>query len=371
MKVIHILHELKFSGAEIMYVDAAPLFQEKGCELTVVATAGNLGEYAPFFEKAGYTVLHKPYPPLENYFKRIAYYIQFISFLKQNNYDVVHIHSSGTMWGMALCAWLAGKRSVYTFHNVFPTHFYSYPYHVLLRLSSKHIFKCRFQTISDSVYEHELKLYHNKTTKIYNWYGSKRFYPAADGEKTMIRKELEIQNDSVVLISIGGCSHIKRHSEIIKSLPMIVKKYSNILYLHLGKGEVEDDEIELAKKLGVSENVRFYGNQSDVRKYLIASDIYLMTSKFEGIPITTIETMACKIPTILYDVPGLRDFNKEMEVSVIIPPDYKTLADKIDFLISNPDVASQLSEKANLLVNNKFYMQKNVESIFNLYQRSR
>lgn len=49
MKVIHFLYELKFSGAEIMYVDAAPIFQKFGCELTVVNTAPQLGEYASSF----------------------------------------------------------------------------------------------------------------------------------------------------------------------------------------------------------------------------------------------------------------------------------------------------------------------------------
>src|ERR1700761_1945189 len=112
MKVIHILHELKYSGAEIMYVDAAPIFQSKGCELTVVATAPDLGEYAPYFEKAGYKVLHMPYPPLSNYPGRIKFFRSFTKFLKKEGYDVMHIHSQ--MWGMSLCAWLAGMKSVYT-----------------------------------------------------------------------------------------------------------------------------------------------------------------------------------------------------------------------------------------------------------------
>lgn len=56
MKVLHILHELKFSGAEIMYVDAASIFQKLGCDLSIVNTANHLGEYAPYFEKAGYKV---------------------------------------------------------------------------------------------------------------------------------------------------------------------------------------------------------------------------------------------------------------------------------------------------------------------------
>ena len=49
MRVLHILDELKFSGAEIMYVAAARQFQDLGCELYVVNTADAMGEYAPFF----------------------------------------------------------------------------------------------------------------------------------------------------------------------------------------------------------------------------------------------------------------------------------------------------------------------------------
>jgi hypothetical protein len=129
MKVIHILYELKFSGAEIMYVDAAFLFQQKGCELTVLATAPELGEYAPYFERVAYKVLHRPYPPLKNYLRRLKYYWNFNCFLKNEKIDVVHIHSSECLWGIAFATWIAKKRSVYTFHNVFPSRKITYIYH--------------------------------------------------------------------------------------------------------------------------------------------------------------------------------------------------------------------------------------------------
>ncbi|MDB5121033.1 MAG: bshA [Sphingobacteriales bacterium] len=367
MKILHILHELKFSGAEIMYVDAAPVFREKGCELSVVATALNLGEYAKYFEKAEYTLFHKPYPPLKNYFKRIIYYIWVIKLLKHEKYDVVHIHSNNSMWGMALCAWVAGKRSVYTFHNVFPTHFYSYPYHILLRLSAKHIFKCRFQSISDSVYEHELNLYHNKTTKIYNWYGSNRYYPPITGEKTLIRKKLEISKDALVLISVGGCSPVKRHSDIVKALPIILKEFPNTIYLHLGTGISLHEEINLANELKVEEHIRFEGNQTDVREYLIASDIYLMPSKFEGISITTIEALACMIPSVLYNVPGLRDFNKTRECSILVDENFEILAKSIVQLFKDMTKQTEISVNGKYLVDKDYNMKTNVQKIYNLY----
>lgn len=153
MKVIHILHELKFSGAEIMYVDAAPIFKELGCDLYVMNTTPKLGEYASSFRDAGYKILHWPYP--NSLFARFKYYEKFIRFLKEEKIDVVHIHSSNMKWGMSYCAWRAKCKAIYTFHNVFQSHWYSYLYHFWLRQCAKHFFGCTFQTISDSVYENE------------------------------------------------------------------------------------------------------------------------------------------------------------------------------------------------------------------------
>jgi glycosyltransferase involved in cell wall biosynthesis len=367
MKVLHVLHELKFSGAEIMYVDAAPILRQKGCELTVMATAEKLGEYAPFFKNAGYEIIHKPIPPLKFCFKRIKFYIEFIKLLKKDQYNVVHIHSHPIMWSMALCAWIANVKSVYTFHNVFPTRFLTYPYHCLLRWSAKYIFKCRFQTISDAVYDHELKFYHNKTTKIYNWYGHHRFHPASSEEKETARKDLGIDRNLFVLISVGGCSAIKNHSEIIKSLPIILEKIPNCLYLHLGSGNSETEEIQLAKTLGVENSIKFCGNQTNLRKYLIASDVYLMTSRFEGISLTTIEAMACDLTAILYDAPGLRDFNKYGENSILISEDFHLLAEKVIYIHANPQFSSNMTIKAKNFVNKSFNMETNANKIIELY----
>lgn len=365
-KILYVFYELKFSGAEIMYVNAASIFQNHGYELTAMAIAPKLGEYAPFFKAAGYEIIHYPMPPLKKYFNRIKFYSSVIKLIKKNKYKVVHIHSIAAIWGFALCAKIAGVRSVYTFHNVYPSRALTYPYHYLLRWSAKHIFKCRFQTISDSVYNNELFTYHNKTTKIYNWYDD-RYYAATTDEKENARKELGIDSSSFVMISVGGCSPIKRHSEVIKSLPSIVEKIPNCVYLHLGKGISEVEEKELAEELGVSNHIRFCGNQTDVRKYLIASDVYLMTSRFEGISITTIEAMACQIPTILYDVPGLCDFNKTGEHSIIIPEDFRRLSEKVIYVNANPNFSSEIVIRAKNFVNKNFNMNINVNKIIELY----
>jgi glycosyltransferase involved in cell wall biosynthesis len=367
MKVLEIFHELKFSGAEIMYVDAASFLREKGCELTAMATGSNVGDYISHFEQAGYNIIHKSYPARWNFIGRLRYWLSFIRLIKNEAFDVIHIHSHSLMWEMAFAARLAKKQSVFTFHSVFPSHFYSYPYHRFQRWSAKKIFGCKFQSISDSVHDHELTFYNNKTNKINNWYGNNRFYPANKEEKTEVRKELDISSDALVLITVGGCSSNKRHSEVIKALPRIIEDSPSVVYLHLGVGEMEENEVQLATKLKVNGHIQFCKNQSDVRKYLIASDIYIMPSEHEGMPITTIEAMASGIPAILYNVPGLRDFNKYGEHSLLIPEDYELLAYSVIYLHLHPDVSNRLSNNAIEFVNKTYNLQTNVSEIFKLY----
>jgi glycosyltransferase involved in cell wall biosynthesis len=92
-----------------------------------------------------------------------------------------------------------------------------------------------------------------------------------------------------------------------------------------------------------------------------------MTSKFEGISITTVEAMSCNIPAILYDVPGLRDFNKDGKNCILIPEDIQMLADSVIRLRDHKIEIVKMTEKANILVNEKFDIVNNVDRIYDMY----
>lgn len=367
MKVVHIFHALKFSGAEIMYVDAASVFQDKSCELSAIATADELGEFAGQFEANGYTLYHKPYPGKYNPLAKLSYILKFSSFLRRNDIDVVHIHASKTMFGMAMAAWLSGKKSVRTFHNVFPTRTLTRPLHIFQRQVVKHLFGCKFHTISDSVYAHELNVFKNNTIQIDNWYDSNRFFPAEKHEKLILRKKMGISEDTFVIVSVGSCSPIKRHSDILKALAIIIKSLPNCLYLHLGDGSSLPEEAKLAQELGIEKNVCFLGNRDNVREHLVISDVYVMPSKFEGLSISTVEAMGCQIPAILYNVPGLKDFNKFSETCKIIKEDYHTLAKELKETYHHPESVAVLAKKAKKNVDTRYDLKTNVTEIINLY----
>ena len=365
MRVLNVLNELKMSGAEVMYVDAAPIFISLGAELYVLNTSKNLGEYAPLFEKAGYVVLHKYIKNgIINHW-RLRHRI--ISFLKTERFDVVHVHRSDLAWIFAYCCHQLKIPCVYTYHNVFPSNWYSYHLHIFFRWLERSLWSQKQTSISDSVYFHELNYYHNPTLLIYNWWGNNRFFPAEGPEKETIRRKMGISDNAFVLISVGGCSYIKRHHDIIKTLPILKKYFPTLVYLHLGCGDTLDEEIKLARELGVDDCVRFCGNQLDVRSYLVCSDMYIMTSKFEGISLTTIEAMACHIPCILYNVPGLKDFNRDFETSLLISEDIEILAKSIIDLYNNPQKQAFLIKNAHKNIYLKYAMETNARKMFELY----
>jgi glycosyltransferase involved in cell wall biosynthesis len=80
------------------------------------------------------------------------------------------------------------------------------------------------------------------------------------------------------------------------------------VYLHAGEEEAGCPERALAQRLGIDDRVRFLGSVDDVPALFAASDVFVMPSLYEGFPIAPLEALASGLPTVLTDVPGLRDF---------------------------------------------------------------
>jgi glycosyltransferase involved in cell wall biosynthesis len=369
MKVLHIFNEIKFSGAEIMYANATPIFNKHHVEVLALATGAKRGDYEPVFKKQGIQIWHMPLPSLKHIFLYVTYIYKMCSFVKNNNIDLIHIHRSNAKWTFALIAKLARIKSIYTVHNVFKHRKFTWFKGYLDRFTARKWFGLQFQTIGQSVYENELNYYKIPSVKINNWYDAERFYPLTSSqEKNELRKKLNIPLECFMLISTGGCSWVKNHHDIFKAIAALKDK--NIVYLHLGCGSTEQEEKQLAKDLGIEKNVKFLGNQNKVRDFLALSDVYVMPSKFEGLGNAALEAMAVGIPSILYNVSGLKDLIQNNDNGLLIEEDFKTLAKSINWIIENKDEAQKMASDAMKFVKNNFNMEKNVLEIIKLYDAS-
>lgn len=363
MKVIHILNQINFSGAEVMLNLAAPILKKNGFKLHALSTGKNKGDYSDVLENAGYKIHHIPFSKTPKYFWFLY------KELRKEHFDIVHIHPERAFVWHALIAKIAGtKVIVRTVHSIFNFKGILRKRKYFARLFARKILKIKFHSISDSVALIEKDYFNNPTKKIYNWIDENKFYPMYSiEEKKELRKQLRIGEDKFVIISVGSCSPVKRHYAIIEALNKILEKAPNIVYLHLGSGELLSDEMKLAKKLGVMDNIIFAGQKENVRDYLAASDLFVMVSEYEGLSIASLEAMFCGLPILVYDTYGLRDVVIDNYNGILLK-DLKELDKKILELYYSPELRKIYSENSIKLAKEKFSMEKSISELIKLYE---
>jgi hypothetical protein len=114
MKILHILSELQFSGAELMLYTASDKFKQAGLDITVLSTGKEEGVYAQYFRKVGWKVIHIPFR------KRIGFFTALYKLVRRSSFDVVHIHTEGAFIYKAFTVYMAGtKKIVSTVHSNF------------------------------------------------------------------------------------------------------------------------------------------------------------------------------------------------------------------------------------------------------------
>ena len=119
------------------------------------------------------------------------------------------------------------------------------------------------------------------------------------------RKELDVPEDAVVIVSAGFLNPNKNNRVVIEALA----KLNDPRYCHLlcGDGELKDELAALAKQLGVENQVKLLGYRTDMMEIMAASDIFVMPSFREGVPRALLEAMDLGLPCVGSNTRGIRE----------------------------------------------------------------
>lgn len=353
-----------------MYAKAAGRFQAQGYDMVALATGEKPGDFEEEFVRKGIQIIHHPIPGGRQSPLFYAGYLKgLLRIIREENVDVIHIHRASHLLLFSLSGRISGKKVLRTVHNVFKSRTWTYPKGWLDRLIARTVLGVTFQTIGEGVYKNELTYYKNKSVKINNWYDGNLFFPGDRREKSDKRKALNIPGHKYVIISVGACTAIKNHHDIIRALAH-VNQGGEFFYVHLGSGPTECQEKELAgADPSLMENIFFGGNTPHVRDYLVASDLFVMTSRFEGLPISGIEAMACGIPLLFYDAPGLRDLIHDNDCGLLIGRDVSTLAASMRYARDHREEMDAKAAAGFQKAVRDYSMDRNVMDIVKLYQQ--
>ncbi|HEU5318364.1 MAG TPA: glycosyltransferase family 4 protein [Chloroflexota bacterium] len=135
-----------------------------------------------------------------------------------------------------------------------------------------------------------------------------------------------------------------------------------------GGGALEPDVYETADRLGLRGVLRFLGYREDARAVLGGLDIFLLTSRFEGLPYAVIEALAAGTPVVATDVSGTRDVVRHERTGYLAPPgDAGALAAYVLRLLGDPDLRRRLGAAGRADVLERFSIERMVDQTAALY----
>ena len=124
----------------------------------------------------------------------------------------------------------------------------------------------------------------------------------------------------------------------------------------------------MIKDFNISNNIFLIGWRRDIANILNSSDFFVMTSLWEGLPISTIEALCCGLVPIVNDVDGQIEIIKNgINGFLITPYDIKSIQEKILLLTNDKELKQKLSENAKNCIDNTFSIDYMIKQHENLY----
>ncbi|PRY13324.1 glycosyltransferase involved in cell wall biosynthesis [Pontibacter ummariensis] len=324
MKVLHILSELKFSGAELMLYTASTKFKKAKLQVTVLSTGTEEGVYARYYRELGWNVEHIPFK------KNFQFFKELFDYLNNSAFDVVHIHRESAFIYTAFTAYLAGtKKIVRTVHNNFIFYGTLKVRRRIHHMIAQKLLKVSFIAISGSVEETELYLYKTKTVLINNWIDLNLYNKSSS---SFLSNNFDSQLTRLCFVSVGSCSVVKNHKACLYLIKLLIDKGISCQYIHVGCGDLEGEEKNWVRENNLENHVQFTGNTDQVATYLAMSNIYLMPSLFEGIGNACLEAMASSLLCVVNNVPGLNTLIKNGETGLVV--DFSNIEEVAERVVS-------------------------------------
>jgi glycosyltransferase involved in cell wall biosynthesis len=140
--------------------------------------------------------------------------------------------------------------------------------------------------------------------------------------------------------------------------------------LIVGEGDERASVEALVKRLGLEEHVLLTGARTDVPDVLAALDVAVLSSDYEGIPLSLLEFMDAGKPIVATNVGGVPEVIENGVHGVLVPPrDETTLAAAVGGLLRDRDRARELGARARDRCRGEFSLDRTVERLQDLYER--
>lgn len=310
--------------------------------------------------------LKRPINPLQDLLALIEIY----RFIKENNIGIVHTHSSKAGILGRLAARLAGVRIIV--HTVHGWSFNDY------QPIWKRVFFIWLERLIASFSDKLVVVSHHDKQKGLNYrigredkYQLIRYgidYSKFTVKDQGIREELGVNSRGLLVGMIACFKPQKSPQDFIKAAYLVSKINPEVKFLLVGDGILRKAIERLISRFNLQDRVILAGWRRDIPRVLSAIDVFVLTSLWEGLPITILEAMASFKPVVATDTRGVRDIITEGQTGFLARPgDVKAISEKLVILLKDASLRIQMARNAKGNLDFNFTTQHMVASSESMY----
>lgn len=298
-------------------------------------------------------------------------FLRLYFFIKEKRIDVVHTHSSKAGILGRWAAFFAGvKIIIHTVHGwsfyFFRSPFVKTIFVFLERLSAT------FTTILIVVSQYDrdigLKAKIGKKDK-YRLirYGINQLEFKRQ-RSLFLKEEFGFRKDDLIVGMIACLKPQKAPEDFIFMAYNLSGKNPEVKFVLVGDGILRPRIEFLIRKYNLENKVQLLGWRRDIPEILSIIDICVLTSLWEGLPISILEAMVSSKAVVVTDTGGIREVVRNGENGFLVKPhDIKDMVFKVDKLIKDPELRKRISTSARQSINEEFELSRLVETTEKLY----
>jgi len=298
----------------------------------------------------------------------ISKFFELKSFIEKNEIKIVHAHGKGAgLYGRLLKMLLSNRiKVIFTFHGLHIAQYNQLKKKLYINYE-KFFSRCTDLFINVSRGERENCIKYGifsaqKSEVVYN------VIPEVINEKTNItlREELNLPLDKFIVLSIVRFSFAKNIEETL-AIAELLKFDERFMFVLVGDGETREEMENEIKKKGLN-NVLLTGFKNNPLDYIAASNVYLSTSRWEGLPYSLIEASMMGLPSVATNVVGNNEVVKNnFNGKLFNPGDLKTAANNIVEICTDNNLFKFYSKNAKIFYKDNFSVYKMITQMQNIY----
>jgi glycosyltransferase involved in cell wall biosynthesis len=174
-------------------------------------------------------------------------------------------------------------------------------------------------------------------------------------DKRRLLSDLDLPDKPHLVTGIGRLEPQKRFDLFLQVAALVHRHMPDVLFLVVGDGSLRRRLESQSVELGLQSVVRFTGARSDVPSLLGISDLFLLTSDFEGLPLTLLEALAMQVPAVATDVDGTAEVLSGGEGGVLVPPgDPPAIAGAVMALLHDAERRRDMGRQGRRLVERRY-----------------